>query len=77
MTASNDLLEKLHAAVGLNLLERIESGEAAASDYAQAIKFLKDNDISASKAPTLDRLMNALDQHLPFTNPDDPTAYPH
>lgn len=73
MTASKELLEMLHAAVGEKLLARIQSGEATASDFAQAIKFLKDNGIEA--IPTgnnaLQRLGETLASQLPFTEPSD------
>lgn len=76
MTASKELLEALHAAVGEQLLERITSGEAKASDFAQAIKFLNDNGIEA--IPTDNNALGALAQattsRLPFTNPHDPTV---
>ena len=35
MTASKELLERLHAAVGEQLLERILSGEATAEDVVR------------------------------------------
>lgn len=72
MTAPKELLEALHAAVGEQLLARVRSGEATASDFAQAIKFLKDNGIEA--IPTgnnaLGALEGALKDRLPFTDPD-------
>lgn len=77
MTASNDLLALLHAAVGEQLLERIQSGEATASEYAQAIKFLKDNNITSAMNKTLDNMFGALAERLPFTDADDPTSAPH
>lgn len=77
MTASNELLELLHAAVGDNLLQRITSGEATAAEYAQAIKFLKDNSITSAKNKTLDNMFGALKERLPFSDPDDPTQHPH
>lgn len=76
MTASNDLLERLHALVGEKLVERIESGEASAQEFAQAIKFLKDNGIEA--IPTgdtvLDRLEATVTSKLPFSDPEDPSV---
>lgn len=72
MTASNELLNKLHEAVGEQLLERIMTGEAKSSDFAQAIKFLSDNGIEA--LPTgdsaLSQLEGALKDRLPFTSPE-------
>ena len=41
-----DLLAKLHEAVGDELLQRIQSGEATSADLSVATKFLKDNGIN-------------------------------
>lgn len=73
MKASKDLLEQLHNAVGEGLLEKILSGEAAASDYAQAIKFLKDNGIEAlvTEENPLGGLQKSLAERVPFTAADD------
>jgi len=77
MPASKDLLNQLHEVVGRKLLERIESGEATASDFAQAIKFLKDNGIEA--IPTDNNALGALEgtlkDRLPFTDTSDPVAH--
>lgn len=77
MTASKELLEQLHNAVGEKLLERIESGQASASEFAQAIKFLKDNGIES--IPTGDNALGALEgalsTRLPFTETDDVTTH--
>jgi len=75
MAASVELLDLLHQAVGEQLLAKIQSGEATASDFAQAIKFLKDNGIEA--IPTgnnaLGALQGTLAQRLPFTDPEEVT----
>lgn len=47
MTANIDLLGKLHEAVTMQLLERIESGAATAADFSAAITMLKNNSITA------------------------------
>lgn len=73
MTATKELLESLHAIVGKELLARIKSGEASASDFAQAIKFLSDNDISAVNNPNVAALGNFLGK-MPFSDTDDPTT---
>lgn len=77
MTASKELLERLHAAVGEKLLERILSGEAKASDFAQAIKFLSDNGIEAIPTDNnaLGALEGALKDRLPFTDVSDPVTH--
>lgn len=76
MSASKELLEQLHEAIGTHLLSRIESGEATASEVAQAVKFLKDNGIEA--VPTDDNPLGKLTssvKSLPFTDPSEPTAH--
>ena len=40
-------LTELHSAVAAELLHRVRSGEAGASDLSVAVKFLKDNGIEA------------------------------
>ncbi|QMV32536.1 terminase small subunit [Ralstonia phage Anchaing] len=45
--ASTTELESLHAAVAKELQRRIEKNEASAADIGAAIKFLKDNSITA------------------------------
>ena len=47
MAATSDLLGELHELVATALLDRIKSGEATAAEFAQAIKLLKDNNITA------------------------------
>lgn len=75
MTAPKDILDALHKVVGEQLLARIQSGEATAAEFGQAIKFLKDNGIEA--IPTgdnpLEDLANSVTSGLPFSDPDDPT----
>jgi hypothetical protein len=72
VAASNALLEQLHEIVGKELLARIETGEAKASDFAQAIKFLSDNGIEAVATAdnALSQIEGALKDRLPFTNED-------
>lgn len=45
--ASSEDLSELHSAVARKLLAMVESDEATPQDLAQAIKFLKDNNIAA------------------------------
>lgn len=45
--ATKDQLSALHGVIATQLTQRLESGLWAASDVAAAIKFLKDNDITA------------------------------
>jgi hypothetical protein len=41
------LMDTLHDAVTKDLLMRVQSGEATASELSVAVKFLKDNEITA------------------------------
>lgn len=50
MSATIDILGELHDAVAHDLLRRLKSGEATASDIANALRFLKDNGIEAIPA---------------------------
>lgn len=64
MTASNELLQSLHNAVAVDLLEKINSGEATAAELSAAIKFLKDNGIEA--LPVSGTALGNLVDSLPF-----------
>lgn len=72
-----ELLAKLHEAVSKELLDRILAGEASAADIGNAIKFLKDNGISAvpKQGSSLKSLVDSLPD-LEFNNvlPFDRTA---
>ena len=76
MAASNELLNQLHEELGEQLLKRIKSPDASPQDFAQAIKFLKDNNIEA--LPTgknaLAQLQDELHDRLPFSEPDEPNV---
>lgn len=45
--ASEDQLAELHAIVAAKLKRMVQDPDATAQDIAQAIKFLKDNNVSA------------------------------
>lgn len=45
--ADSDILNTLHQMVASDLIKRIQSGEATIQEVSAAIKFLKDNDITA------------------------------
>ncbi|WP_018868269.1 MULTISPECIES: hypothetical protein [unclassified Thioalkalivibrio] len=77
MTASKELLEKLHNVVGEKLYERIASGEATAAEFGQAIKFLQNNGIEALPEgnDALTKLEGSLKERLPFSDLNDPTTY--
>lgn len=74
--APTDLLEKLHNATAQLLLDKVESGEATASEIAQAVKMLKDNgiDVSDQGDTPIDGLGQSLSSRLPFSDPSDPTV---
>ena len=64
MAASELLLGLLHDAVAKTLLEKIQSGEATASDVSNAIKMLKDNSITCvvEEGSELGALQKELDE---------------
>lgn len=72
MTDINKTLQQLHENVARELLKKIESGEAKAADFAQAITFLKNNGIDADALPNnpLGELSNSMAKVLPFTGTD-------
>jgi hypothetical protein len=67
--ASEDALNDLHAVVARVLKERILSGEAAAADISNAIKFLKDNGINCPVSHNDDLVI--LSKELPDFVPAD------
>ncbi len=60
--ATKDALAELHGVIAEELTKRISSGLWAASDVAAAIKFLKDNDVTAD--PTENQALNGLKEEL-------------
>jgi hypothetical protein len=75
--ASKDLLERLHEMTAQHLLDRIDSGEATASEIAQAVKMLKDNgiDTSDSGESPLGGVASSLADKVPFSAAGDPTSH--
>lgn len=69
--ASEALLASLHDAAAKLLLDRIQSGEATASDVANALKMLKDNDITC--IPANDNALGALQSQLEGRSVGDAT----
>ena len=59
------LIDSLHEAVTQELLMRVQSGEATASELSVAVKFLKDNGASLDVI-TAESPMASLLQDLPF-----------
>lgn len=74
MTADEETLSDLHKLVAVFLKTKIESGEATGAEINAAIKFLKDNDISAVAAPD-SPLANLVDS-MPF-DVDDSSIQKH
>ena len=60
-----DILELLHQKVAEELLARIKSGEATASELSVAVKFLKDNNANLDVVTAESPLGNLLES-LPF-----------
>ena len=62
---TKNILDQLHDSVATDLLNRIKSGEASASELSVAVKFLKDNgatqDVIHAESP-----MASLLENLPF-----------
>lgn len=68
--ASEEALDELHATVAEFLASALRSGEAPAAVAAVAVKFLKDNDITA--LPSSDRMKDVADSlNLPVFDDDD------
>jgi|TARA_R100001086_G_scaffold71454_1_gene34286 hypothetical protein len=64
-----EILSEMHLALTKDLLNRIKSGEAKASELNVARQFLKDNDITA--IPTDDSAIKQLVEELPFDEDGD------
>jgi len=62
---SREILDSLHDAVSQELLLRVRSGEATASELSVAVKFLKDNGASLDVITAESPLGNLLES-LPF-----------
>jgi hypothetical protein len=64
MSNLNDILAQAHEELAKELLRRIKSGEASATDLNVARQFLKDNGIEA--LPTAHNPLGNLLEGLPF-----------
>tara|TARA_R100001463_G_scaffold1188_9_gene5082 strand:+ start:802 stop:1026 length:225 start_codon:yes stop_codon:yes gene_type:complete len=60
----SDELKQLHNEVAKELLLRIQTGDAKPADLAVAVKFLKDNEITA--LPVNDNPLQQLMTNMPF-----------
>lgn len=65
MTADRKTIDTLHNAVTQELLLRVRSGEATASELSVAVKFLKDNGASLDVITAESPMANLLND-LPF-----------
>ena len=59
------IIDELHDHVAKDLLDRIKSGEASASELSVAVKFLKDNNATLDVITSHSPMGNLLDA-LPF-----------
>lgn len=64
-----DIMSKLHSALAEELLDRVNSGSATASDLSVVRQFLKDNGIDS--VPKKGSPIEKLSHSLPFTEADD------
>ena len=65
----NKKLNDLYDAVADELLAKIQSGEARPADLAVAVRFLKDNDITA--LPVNENALQQLMESMPFPSEKD------
>ena len=63
------ILEELHLQIAEDLLERVQSGEATASEISIAVKFLKDNNVTVEIEES-EPMIN-LAKTLPFTEANE------
>jgi len=63
MSATEELLGRLHDAVAQDLLTKIQDGSASPAEISTAVKFLKDNGIEA--IPAAKSLLGDLSRSLP------------
>ena len=63
--SKKELIDNLHDAVTQDLLLRVRSGEATASELSVAVKFLKDNGASLDAIMAESPMANLLND-LPF-----------
>ena len=66
----NDILKSLHSATAKELLLRVQSGEATKGDIENALKLLKDNNITVNVAGGT-RTAEDLMKSMPFEEQED------
>ncbi len=68
--ASSDILDRLHALIAQDMLNRLQAGNCEAKDWAVIVKFLKDNGIDslitddADAVTAFDNLVRAAQQSI-------------
>lgn len=67
--ATDAQFNELHGEIATELTKRIKNGTATAADIAVAVKFLKDNGITASPVPKSP--VGNLAEELPYFEDDD------
>lgn len=78
LKADEDIMNSLHQMVALDLIKRISSGEATVQELSAAIKYLKDNNVTADIA--FSKPLMLLEQEvtpvgeLPFIGEDEDEA---
>ena len=73
--ATEDTLDRMHAEMAKQMLCKLESGEASASDLNVIRQFLKDNDVSG--VATQDNPLGKLALNAPTFDEDGPSDYSH
>jgi hypothetical protein len=75
LKANEDLMNSLHQMIAKDLIVRISSGEASIQEVSAAIKFLKDNNVTADI--TFNKPLGMLEQavtpvgELPFIDEEE------
>jgi hypothetical protein len=74
--ADSDLLSLIHQLVARQIIDKLKSDEVTPQDLAQAIKFLKDNDVKAEleHSVVLQEIEHEVVGELPFAVEEDEDA---
>ena len=73
---TDDIFEKIHEALCVEVLHRVKTGSATASDLEIARKILKDNFVTQPSPQEGDPLADLVDQ-MPFDDEEDAPSYPN
>ena len=75
LKADSDLMNELHQMIAQDLIKRLKAKDCTIQEVAAAIKFLKDNDVTADPEfnPPLRQVENELPPvgELPFVEDED------